>query len=232
MMLGTSSIWTVDKMDEVAQVSLMNPPVNAIPLAGWDELTDVLHRISIDTAVKSLVLAGAAGRSFCAGADIKESGFTRTERARRVERAVRTLLDVPIPTICVIRGYAIGGGLTLASCCDYRLMERDAYLRMPEVENGALGFGLTLFPKLGVPAAVVRDLHLTGRRVDSAEAFDIHLVNEVADADDLGDTTARAVMRFSAPDRAALVKVKQACDTINGRSELDRQLDWIVRSQD
>jgi enoyl-CoA hydratase/carnithine racemase len=170
---------------------------NAISLDMWERLADVLADAADDGSVRVLVVSGAGGKAFAAGADVSRFGgeLGDLEAMRHYNRiageASEALYNFPKPTIAKINGYCIGGGLNLAVCCDMRLAAADATFSIPAAKLG-LGYGLAgvkrLVEVVGLPAAM--DLFFTARRVSPEEALRIGLVNRVVPAADIDDVVA------------------------------------------
>ena len=138
--------------------------------------------------VRALLMAGAGGRAFCAGADVKElMGRTPLEH-RRGLRFGQTLFerisDLPVPSIAVIDGFALGGGLELAMACTFRLATGAARMGLPEIKLGLVpGYGGTQrLPRL-VGEANALDIVMTGRMVRADEALSMGLVNRIVEGD-------------------------------------------------
>ncbi len=171
--------------DGVATVTLDRPEArNAISSALATELAEVFEPLSTNRAVRAVVLTAAGERAFCAGADLRERDgfddhgwFMQREIFRRAFGAVRRC---PLPTVAAVFGYALGGGFELALCCDLVVAADDASLGLPEVRLGLVpaGGGTQLLVRRVGPA-VAKDLVLTGRRVDAAEAARLGLVDRV-----------------------------------------------------
>src|SRR5438046_7439369 len=120
-----------------------NPPVNALTVAGWYELADVVTTAGKDPEVKVVVLR-AEGRGFNAGVDIKEmqatEGFTALVGANRgCYAAFAAVYDCEVPVIAAVNGYCLGGGIGLVGNADIIVAADDATFGLPEVDRGALG---------------------------------------------------------------------------------------------
>src|SRR5215471_10234570 len=106
----------------IAEVVMDNPPVNALTVAGWFELADILRRLGDDPAVRVVILR-AEGRGFNAGVDIKEmqatDGFDALVGANRgCFAAFAAVYDCPVPVIAAVHGYCLGGGIGLVGNAD------------------------------------------------------------------------------------------------------------------
>ncbi|WFP65562.1 MULTISPECIES: enoyl-CoA hydratase-related protein [unclassified Mesorhizobium] len=211
---------TLDRKDDCAIVTLDRPgKLNALSFSLIAELDAVLDQAA-SMPVRALVVTGAGEKAFCAGADIEElRGRSQTEQQRGAElgQAVfERLSHFPVPSIAAIKGYAFGGGLELAMACTFRIAARTARLSLPEIKLGLIpGYGGTQrLPRL-VGEARAMELILTGRMVDAVEAFQIGLVNRVAD----GEPVAAAIEFAGAFMRHGLVALRLA------RSAVARALD-------
>src|SRR5438067_9578778 len=129
--------------DGIAEVVMDNPPVNALTVAGWFELADLVRALGADPAVRVVVLT-AEGRGFNAGVDIKEmqatEGYTALVGANRgCYAAFAAVYDCEVPVIAAVNGYCLGGGIGLVGNADIIVAADDATFGLPEVDRGALG---------------------------------------------------------------------------------------------
>ena len=156
--------------------------------------------------VRALVVTGAGERAFCAGADVKElMGRTPLEH-RQGLRFGQTLFerisDLVVPSIAVIDGFALGGGLELAMACTFRLATAAARMGLPEIKLGLVpGYGGTQrLPRL-VGEANALDIAMTGRMVRAEEGLSMGLVNRIVEGDPIeaGVAFAAELTGFSRP---------------------------------
>ncbi|MGH7046305.1 MAG: enoyl-CoA hydratase/isomerase family protein [Stellaceae bacterium] len=208
------------RIDELALVTLDRPTaLNALDFAMLRELAAVFDEIaSGDT--RALLVTGAGDRAFCAGADVAEL-VGRSLAAARGDAAfgqatLAKLDNLPIPSIALVNGYALGGGLELALACTFRITAPGARLGLPEIKLGLIpGYGGTQrLPRL-IGEARALDLILTGRAVDADEALAIGLVNRIAAGDlvEAGTRFAREMTGFSqAAQRLARAAVRRGLD--------------------
>lgn len=182
----------------VAVLTINRPQVlNALNLATLDELRHAIVDLIQDASVRAVIVTGAGGKSFVAGADIKELAANTPEQMRehaRVGQHVFDLLEnMGKPVIAAINGFALGGGCELAMACTLRLAGDTARLGQPEINLGLMpGFAGTqrLARLVGKSAAL--ELLLSGRQIPADEALRLGLVTRVVAAADLM-TEARAV---------------------------------------
>jgi enoyl-CoA hydratase len=173
----------------VATVTLNRPKVlNALNAAMFRELDECFAVLAEDDGVRVVLLRGAGGKAFAAGADIGElaavdagAGEALAERGQRVFRRIETMGK---PVIACIDGFALGGGCELAMACTLRLASEAARLGQPEIKLGLVpGYsGTQRLPRLVGRGAALKML-LTGAMVDAAEALRIGLVDEVVAGD-------------------------------------------------
>jgi enoyl-CoA hydratase len=178
-------------IDTVATITLNRPRVlNALNATMLRELDEAFAAVQIDPVVRVILLRGAGGKAFAAGADISElaavdasSGEQFAGRAQRIFRRIETLGK---PVIACIEGFALGGGCELAMACTLRLASDTARLGQPEIKLGIIpGYGGTQrLPRLVGRGAALK-LLLTGNIIDAAEALRIGLVDEVVPSDSL-----------------------------------------------
>jgi enoyl-CoA hydratase len=189
--------------DNVATVTLNRPKVlNALNAAMLRELGEAFVLLANDVTVRAVLLRGAGGKAFAAGADIGElalvdaaSGQQMAESAQRVFRRIETMAK---PVIACIDGFALGGGCELAMACTLRLASEAARLGQPEIKLGLIpGYGGSQrLPRLVGRGAALKML-LTGAMVDAAEALRIGLVDEVVPAEALTERAAELARQIA-----------------------------------
>jgi enoyl-CoA hydratase len=182
--------------DGIALVTLNRPDsLNALSFRMMDELGVLFgHTLGKDAGVRCIVLTGAGGKAFCAGADIKERAGRNARTAetfaalRGTVELFRQIEECEKPVLAAINGYAMGGGLEIALCCDIRLAATHARLGLPELRLGALpaAGGTQRLSRL-IGTARTKEFLFTGEPVDAAEALRLGLVNRVVDPDQLLD---------------------------------------------
>ena len=148
-----------------------------------------IERVAADGAVRAMVLTGAGERAFIGGADVREMAVLDPAGAREfitgLHQVCAGLRALKVPVIARIQGYCLGAGLEVAASCDLRLAADDAIFGMPEVLVGIPSvIEAALLPRL-IGMGRARELVLTGRRVDAAEAESWGLVQRVVPADGL-----------------------------------------------
>src|SRR5215203_4231284 len=161
---------TVDS-DGIAEVVMDNPPVNALTVAGWFELADVITAAGRDQSVGAVVLR-AEGKGFNAGVDIKEmqttEGFDALLGANRgCYAAFAAVYECEVPVIAAVNGYCLGGGIGLVGNADIIVAADDATFGLPEADRGALG-AATHLSRL-VPQHRMRAMVYTSATATAAE---------------------------------------------------------------
>jgi methylglutaconyl-CoA hydratase len=173
----------------VATITLNRPEKrNAISHALVDELLAALDEIDRSSSLAQVVILTGAGKAFCAGIDLDELkallGRTRDENVQdssRMARIFRRIYDFPLPTIAAVNGAAIAGGTGFATMCDFTLSVPEAKFGYTEVRIGFVPAIVSSMLVWQVGHKIARDLLLTGRLIDAAEAHALGLVNEVVE---------------------------------------------------
>ena len=209
---------------EVLVVILNRPEVmNAFNTRMMGELEALFREKSADSSLRAVVLAGAGGRAFCTGADLKERQEMSDEawraQHRLLERMFLEVKNFPVPVIAAVEGYALAGGLELALMADFIVASETARFGLTELRRGILpgGGGLQSLPRaIGVRRA--KELVYTGRLLDAQEALAWGLVNRVVPAGQALEAALGVVREIvkSAPIPVRLAKV-----AISRGSEVD-----------
>ncbi len=166
---------------EIALITVNNPPVNALGQAVREGLLQAFRNADADTQVRAVVLV-CEGNTFIAGADIKE--FGKPPQAPSLPEVIEVIEGSSKPSVAVIHGTALGGGLEVALGCHYRIARRDAKVGLPEVKLGLLpgAGGTQRLPRLaGVEKAL--DMIVSGTPIGAAEAVEHNIVDELFDGD-------------------------------------------------
>jgi len=192
----------------IATLTLNRPDKgNAYNQTLLDALDEALSRCAVDPAVRLLVLRGN-GRHFCAGADVSGQGAALPEPRATLPGFCRALDAFPRPTIALIHGGCIGGGLAFAACCDVAIAAREAFFSLPEVRLGFAPMPLTPFLVRAVHPRALRRYLVSGERFSAEEALRIGLVHEIADAATLEAALDKAINGFleAGPNAAEAAK--------------------------
>jgi len=167
--------------DNVALMTIDNPPVNPLSSGVRQGLADGLSKALADDQVAAIVLTGA-GRAFIAGADISE--FSGKSEGPGLQDCLKAMDDSDKPIVAAINGTAFGGGLEVALCCHYRVIAPTAPVGLPEVKLGLLpgAGGTQRLPRL-IGAEKALDFILSGDPIPGPKAAELGIVDEVADGD-------------------------------------------------
>jgi len=182
---------------------------NAVSLDMWEAAVGMLDDFRNDNNISVVVVTGAGGKAFVSGADIsrfekERSGEEAVARYNAiVEKSYAAFHEFPKPTIAMIRGYCIGGGMGLATCCDLRICSEGSKFAVPAAKLG-LGYGYPGLKRLVdiVGLSFAMEIFYTARQFTTAEALVMGLVNRVV------------------PDGELDKYVKDYADTIAGNAPL------------
>jgi enoyl-CoA hydratase len=181
------------KDGNVGYVIFNNPERrNAMSLEMWEATTRLMSEYAKDDSIRVVVLSGAGDKAFVAGADISKFGDERSseEGVKKyndaVEAAYASVHEFPKPTIAMIRGFCVGGGMGIASCCDLRIASEDARFAVPAAKLG-LGYGYPGVKRLMdiVGPSFTKEIFYTARLFDVMEAVEMGLVNRVVENSEL-----------------------------------------------
>jgi enoyl-CoA hydratase/carnithine racemase len=221
----------IDPEAGVATLTLNRPEVrNSISIALLEAMMEALTRLSADESVRIMILAGA-GESFCAGADLAE---VRGDRATiekllmRLSHVLRTIHRLPIPTIALVRGAAIGGGFGLMLVTDFAIAHPEARIGYPPLETGLCPAVMAPWLVSRVGSAAARDMLLRGGTVSGEEAQRLGIVTQLVDKADL-DTAARSLARqLARGGRSAMSHMKRFLNELDATCD-DELLDRAAR---
>ncbi len=202
--------------DGIGTIRLDRPPMNALDAQMQEELRQAASQATERRDVHAVVVYGGE-KVFAAGADIKEmqdmSYTDMVDRSAALQSAFTAVARIPKPTVAAITGYALGGGMELALCCDFRVCGDNVKLGQPEILLGIIpgAGGTQRLPRLVGPARA-KDLVFSGRFVDAAEALQIGLVDQVVGPDDVYRAGCDLVRRYVGGPAYALRAAKEAID--------------------
>ena len=168
-----------DIKDGIAILTVDNPPVNPLSDGVRAGLYECLVRAEEDSSVKGLVLTGK-GRAFIGGADISE--FGGNGEGISLNDVFNKLESCSKPVVAAINGFALGGGLETALCCNYRIADKNAFVGLPEVNLGLLpgGGGTQRLPRLAGPSEALK-MMLTGSHIPAKKALNIGIVDKISE---------------------------------------------------
>ena len=172
----------------VAELVLDRPEVlNAVSTALAVAIAAATTELAAEREIRAVVLSSSSEKAFCVGADLKERNSLTDDELRRQRPVTRSayggVLDLPVPTIAAVHGYALGGGCELALACDLIVADETAVFGLPEVSVGVIpGGGGTQLLARRIGWGRAADLVFTARRVDAAEAYRLGLVDRLVPA--------------------------------------------------
>ena len=214
----------------VARVRLNNPDKhNAFDDQIIGELTEAFVAIADNSNVRVMVL-GSEGKSFSAGADLewmkRMASYSYEENLRDASALalmLKTLNEIPQPTIARIQGPAFGGAVGLVSCCDMAVAASAASFSLSEVKIGLVPATISPYVIAAIGQRAVRRYFVTAERFDAHRAMEIGLVNEVVDAEQLDQEIARLIDAVLANGPEAIIAAKRLVFDIAGKP-IDQQL--------
>jgi E-phenylitaconyl-CoA hydratase len=228
----TSDSLLFDLTDNVAVITLNRPEVrNAMNRELSGALMASLQRVREDSDIRAAVVTGA-GRTFSAGADLKERaqvGRAADASAASVIETGRTAglarMAIEKPLIAAIDGYCLAAGFELALICDIRICTPDARFGLPEITRGFFpGGGGPQRLIRAIPQAVAMEMILTGDPIDAPTALRVGLVSRIVSEDDLLPTARQLAQRIAGHAPLAIKAVKEVAQTA-----LDETLEQSLR---
>jgi enoyl-CoA hydratase/carnithine racemase len=212
----------VEVAQSIATIRLDRPKMNALNAQVQAEIAAAAAQVSDDPAIRAVILYGGE-RVFAAGADIKEMaglGYPEmAERSARLQASFKTVAAIPKPVVAAVTGYALGGGLELALCADFRVLGESAKVGQPEILLGIIpGAGGTQRLTRLVGPSRAKDLIFTCRQVPAGEALAIGLADKVVPDDQVYQAAVELVARYATGPALALRAAKQA---VNDGLEVD-----------
>jgi enoyl-CoA hydratase len=203
--------------DGIAEIVMDNPPVNALTVAGWFELADVVTASGRDPEVRAVVLR-AEGRGFNAGVDIKEMQNTEGYGAliganRGCYAAFAAVYDCPVPVIAAVNGFCLGGGIGLVGNADIIIAADDATFGLPEVDRGALG-AATHLSRL-VPQHKMRAMVYTSATASAQELHHFGSVLQVVPQAELRDAAFDVAKGIAAKSPTVIRAAKESLNGID-----------------
>ena len=189
---------TTEKMlsrvkDGVGYITFNNPEKhNAVSIEMWDALEQILDGFRSSQDIRVIVLSGAGGKAFVSGADISKFDKERSSKEavlsynKRTQKVYENLETFPKPTIAMIDGYCIGGGLNLAVCCDIRICSEKSKFAMPAAKL-SLGYPFSsikrLFDVMG--PGMAKHFMFTAEKISASEALACGLVQKLVSEDNI-----------------------------------------------
>jgi len=227
--------------DNVAVITLNRPAVrNAVNRELSGALMEALQRVREEADIRAAVITGA-GRTFCAGADLKE----RAQAGRVADASIASVIEasrtpgfarmaMEKPLIAAIDGYCLAAGFELALFCDIRLCTPDARFGLPEITRGFFpGGGGPQRLIRAIPQAMAMEMILTGDPIDASTAQQVGLVSRIVPADELLATACQMARRIASHAPLAVRAVKEVAqaaldETLEQSLRFGGALRWII----
>lgn len=194
---------------------------NAVSLEMWQGMADATAAFEADASVRVVVMNGAGGKSFAAGADISEFEKHRANAEQKAAyseisaRGQRGLSGLSKPLIAMIQGFCIGGGLATAMMADIRISAEDGRFGIPAAKLGLAYAHHSLRRLVGlVGPAIAKEIMFTGRQLDAAEALRVGLVNRVVPAAELDAVVAEYVETMANNAPLSIIAAKRVVDEL------------------
>ncbi|WP_411819573.1 enoyl-CoA hydratase family protein [Hyphococcus formosus] len=203
--------------NQIAEIVLDFPPVNALDSQSWLNLAETISRTGEHADIKCILIR-AEGRGFCGGVDIKEMQ-AHPERIVTLNRGnyltFKAVRDCPVPVIVSAHGFIIGGGIGICGASDTIIAADNAYFSLPEIDRGAMGGASHLSRML--PLHKVRAAFFTGGKISADEAYRLGGVEKIVPAETLLDQSRAFAAIIASKSRKALTLAKQALNGLEAR---------------
>jgi enoyl-CoA hydratase len=211
---------TLDIRARIAEIVLDHPPVNALDTTGWQRIPKLIAEAGNNEQVHC-VLIRAEGRGFCGGVDLKEMQ-AHPERIAKLNHGnfltVQAIQQCPVPVVCALHNFVIGGGVNMAGAADALIAADDTYFSLPEIDRGAMG-GASFMMRI-LPLMKVRAAFFTGGRIPVSHAFQYGAVEKVVSREALLQEARDFCALIAGKSRTALVLAKQALNGLEPRDAL------------
>jgi enoyl-CoA hydratase/carnithine racemase len=214
--LSVGEFVRVEVAERIATIRLDRPKMNALNAQVQAEIAEAAAQVSADDGVRAVILYGGE-KVFAAGADIKEmaplGAVEMSARTTALQASFNVVAAIPKPVVAAVTGYALGGGLELALCADFRVLGESAKVGQPEILLGIIpgAGGTQRLPRLVGPARA-KDLIFSGRHVGAAEALAIGLADRVVPDAEVYAAARDLVAQYANGPAVALRAAKQAVD--------------------
>jgi enoyl-CoA hydratase len=205
--------------DEIMLIEINRPSVlNALNADVFNDLYSVFTQMVEDNRIKVVILTGTGNKSFAAGSDVSEMSECDLIQGRRfalnVNRSQQAIDRFPRPTIAAINGFAFGGGLEVAMCCDIRIASQSAKMANPEINVGIIpgGGGTQRLARL-VGEGRAKEIIFTCQTIDAETAYRIGLVNHIYPSEELLDEAMKMAKVIASKSPVMMEFAKQAVNT-------------------
>jgi len=222
-----------EKIEQIGVVTFNRPEVhNAFNTSVIRQVVDCFNRIEDDDEVRVIVLRGAGGRAFCAGADLDEIKNNGPREQRPYQylwmKFFKQIETIKKPVIASVEGWAPGGGTEISVCCDLVIAADDAKFGLAETKVGVMpGAGATVRLTRWVGKAKAMEILMLGNFYSAQEAVDMGLANKVVPKDKLWEETLVVAKELCNRPPLALAAVKMAVN-VGGEMDLDKGIDYAL----
>jgi cyclohexa-1,5-dienecarbonyl-CoA hydratase len=200
-----------EEQGDVLRIAINRPPYNVLDIATMEEMNTALDLAMDNKTAKVLVITGNGDKTFSSGVDVMDHTPDKVVKMIDVFHGLlKRLMLVPIPTVAVVNGPALGGGCELAIACDMVVASEKAKFGQPEIKLGVFPpIAAILLPRQ-VPMTKVMELLLGGGIIDAKEAHRIGMVNAVFPAENFAADAGKYLEQFTTLSRVALLHTKKA----------------------
>lgn len=198
----------IERTNAVVKVALNRPPLNILDIAALRELSAAFENLPKESKV---VVLKAEGKAFSAGVDVKDHTADKVhEMIKAMHDVFEKLWALEQPTVAVVQGPALGGGMELAIACDFIIASESAQFGQPEIKVGVFPpIACLLLPRL-LPWPKALELILMGEAISAQEAYKLGLVNKVVPAEQLETEASAFVNRLASLSGPVLKLAKRA----------------------
>jgi methylglutaconyl-CoA hydratase len=229
---ATSPHLTMAVTEGVATITFARPQKsNAYDKAMLRALDGCLRRASDEAKIRVVVLRGE-GRHFCAGADLSAEAAADQGLAPGVADVCLRISTLPKPTVALVQGACLGGGMAFAACCDFVIAARDAFFSMPEARIGFSPTPLIPFVVRAVGERHARRILMSGARFSADEGLRIGLVSEICEPEQIAEALSATVSGLLQSAPGAISTVKANVARLQHRSPTPELLAELQRSFD
>ena len=237
-MIVEADVINLKKEKNIYTIMLNSKPVNALSLKLISELLLLIEEISNDEESRGLIISTDLD-VFCAGADLKERLFMSNEETINtvytIKKLFQKILNLPFPTLSLIKGACLGGGLELALSCDFRLGTKDSFYGLPETSLGIIpgAGGTQLLPRIiGLPKA--KHMIFSSKKIGAIDAFDYGLIDKIVE-ENMYDDALKFMEEFLPQSRLSIKLAKKSINQgydVDINSALNIEFKHYVRTLD
>lgn len=196
----------------VSVITIDRPPVNAMTLAAYRQLTEVFRTECEWSDLRCIVLTGTGQKAFVGGSDVAEfkelTAATAVTRSRHIRECYNTIRQSTVPVVAAVNGAAMGGGMVIVASCDIVVAASGAKFGIPEINVGILG-GTKHLSRL-VPTATVRWMAMTGRSMAAEDFAAIGAIHQVVEPDQVFTRACEIAGELASKSPAAMRAQKEA----------------------